>query len=276
MSRLAVRESFDVPIDEVSGLCTVSLERVEHVVVVGDRDTTIGWAPWEQGRPGEWRTLTVSDLADCPEDAGQFEAVATSGEGRIVILAEEPALLIEVDLAKQVCVGWWHLDVTADRRLAKKWDADENSRGEGLLLGPAGHVLVVKEKDPVITVLFGPSAPTSDDATLGTDLRWGADAWTGPGDHSLVAQSWSPLAGAPADISDVAVWNDSLWVLSDQERLVGQLEEGTHGWLVAATFPLDKTVTKPEGLTVTADGSVLVAMDTRDRSGALVSVDPPC
>ena len=275
MSRLAVRDAFDVPIDEVSGLCTVSLERVEHVVVVGDRDTTIGWAPWEQGRPGEWRTLTVSDLADCPEDAGQFEAVATSGEGRIVILAEEPALLMEVDLAEQACVGWWHLDVTADRRLAKRWDADENSRGEGLLLGRDGQVLVVKEKDPVLTVVFGPVDVVEGAPSTDSHNGWGTSPWSGPRDHSLVVQAWSPLGGAPADISDATVWDGSVWVLSDQDRLVARLEQGADAWLVADTFPLDKGIAKPEGLAVTGDGSVLIAMDSRDRTGALVRVDPP-
>lgn len=266
--KLRVRETFDVPIIEVSGLCTVPVASVEHVMLVGDSDTTIAWAPWNDGAPGAWQTLTVADLPGCPPDAGQFEAVAAAGDGRIVIMAEEPALLIEVDLRRGVCSGWWRLDVSSDRRLAKKWNADDNSRGEALVLGSDGHVLVVKEKDPVLSIVFGPDSEPREPT-------WGVPTWDGPDTHALVAQTWGPVAGAPGDVSDAMLWDGALWLLSDQDRSLSATSATSGGWSVTETHPLDKSVTKPEGVIVTGDGTLLVAMDSRKREGTLVSVDRP-
>ena len=235
MSRLAVRESFDVPIDEVGGLCTVSLERVEHVVVVGDRDTTIGWAPWEQGRPGEWRTLTVSDLADCPggcgpvRGSGNFWRGPDRHPGRG---AGTPhgSRLGGASVCRMVASGC-HRRSTPGETLGCRRELPRRGSSPGTRRPSVGR----EGEGP------GPHRGVRAGRCGGRRAvdrfaqRVGTSPWSGPRDHSLVVQAWSPLGGAPADISDATVWDGSVWVLSDQDRLVARLEQGADAWL-ADTF----------------------------------------
>jgi hypothetical protein len=49
----------------------------------------------------------------------------------------------------------------------REWGADDNARGEGLLLMARGHMLVAKQKDPVCLIEFGPAGDAPARGQLG-------------------------------------------------------------------------------------------------------------
>lgn len=224
---------YDAPIREVSGACFAG----DRLVLVGDVEPTLAWTPWA-GQPGEWTLVDVAALPGAPEDTGQFEAVEHVAGDTVLILCEEPALLVAVDLGGPRVTGSWHLRVDL-KGLAKPWRKDANSHGEGMFF-QNGRLFVVKEKKPVAIIDFGPWPPAGDD---------------------LTAVSWDEI-DLP-DVSDACVVNGTVWLLSDQDRcrlsLAGE----------RAAVDLDK----PEGLARTPEGTWLVAVDNRDGRKALWVLD---
>ena len=272
MARLAVTAVFDSPVREASGLCTFDLDGVEHLAVVGDKDLTLAHGPvGRAGVPDQWRVLNLDHCPGMPDDAGQFEAVADAGSGRLLILGEEPAVVILLEVATCRVAAVWHLDVSDDEELRKLWNRDPNSRGEGLIPGSGGRLLVIKETDPVVAVEFAPSA--ADTLEAGTFPV--AGSWQAPEPGRLVPDHWSALEPAPADISDCTPVGDRLLALSDQDACIAELTRNDGRWVVGERQRLAKSVRKPEGLAVPRQGVTVVAMDRRELSGALVTVDRP-
>lgn len=241
---------YDAPIPEVSGACFAG----SHLVVVGDAEPLVAWAPWTAAGPGAWQTLDVAALPGAPGDTGQFEAVTHLREDTVVILCEEPALLVAVDLRQQRLVGSWHLQVDL-KGLAKPWRKDPNSHGEGFFFGP-DRVYVVKEKKPAAIVEFGLAGQQS----LGAPRP---GTWRPPADGDLTALAYWPLD--LEDVSDVCIVDGQMWLLSDKARCV----------LPAGGDPvaLPRHITKPEGLARTPEGTWLVAVDNEDGKNALNVVD---
>lgn len=236
---------YDAPIREVSGACFAG----DRLVVVGDADPVVAWSTWTDG-PGDWQTFDVSELPDAPADTGQFEAVEHLHDDVVVILCEEPALVLAVDLAQRTIVGAWHLEVDL-KGLAKPWRKDPNSHGEGFFFGPE-RLYVVKEKKPAAIVEFGLAGQDS----LGVPAP---GAWQPPVGGVLTALAWTELD--LDDVSDVCVVGQDVWLLSDKARCV-QLLGGT-------PIPLPEHIEKPEGLARTPEGTWLVAVDNRDGVAAL-------
>ena len=94
-------QMFHAPLAEVSGACFVG----NRLVIVGDAEPVLAWADWTGDGPGEWTTLDVSALPDAPGETGQFEAVEHLRGSTVVILCEEPALLLAVDLDAGAVAG---------------------------------------------------------------------------------------------------------------------------------------------------------------------------
>lgn len=269
MSKSRVTEWWDLPVREASGLCCAMWEDTEHLVVVGDADTSVAWAPLVDDRPTEWTVLDVSDIAQMPPDLGQFEAVADAGGGRLAIMGEEPALLVLIDPRARRCDGWWHLDVKEKPDFAELWDADENSRGEAMVLLPDGHVLVFKEKRPVMAVEFGPEGRHSLDRLQPTA------AWSGPDGHTLPVVHWSDIDDAPGDVSGCVVVDGRIMLLSDQDRCLVPLQHSDESFVAGEPIGLVKKVEKPEGVAVTSAGTWFVAMDTKSGTEALIVIERP-
>lgn len=233
---------FDAPIAEVSGACFAG----SRLVIVGDAEPVLAWTPWD-GQPGQWTSVNVAKLPGAPADTGQFEAVEHLHDDVVVILCEEPALLVAVDIAKGAVTGWWHLNVEL-KGLAKAWRKEPNSHGEGLFFGK-DRVFVVKEKKPAAIVEFGLPGERSTGYVAGR--------WQPPTEHELVALEYAELD--VEDVSDACLHDGQIWLLSDQDRSFGPINGD---WR-----PLD--VDKPEGLARTPEGSWLVAVDNKDGRGAL-------
>lgn len=242
---------YDAPIAEVSGACFVQ----DRLVIVGDAVPEIAWSLWDDG-PGEWTVFDVSDLTGAPKHTGQFEAVEHIDGNVVAVLCEEPALLIAVDLDEEKVVGSWHLEVELDD-LRKAWKKDDNSLGEGVFFGP-DRVFVIKEKDPSAVVEFG----LPEQESLG-EFRPGA--WNPPKQESLTALAWWEIKGY-GDVSDVCVVDDTIWLVSDEDRCIGPMD--------GDCIKLPKKIDKPEGIARTPEGMWLVAVDNPNGKGALHVLEP--
>lgn len=269
MARLSVIEWFDLPIREASGLCCATFDGVEHLVAIGDADTSVAWTPLVSERPSEWQVTSVADIEGLPDDLGQFEAVADAGDGRLVIMGEEPALVVLIDPRAQRCDGWWRLVVREQPDFAQLWDADENSRGEAMILLPDGHILVIKEKRPVMAVEYGPSGRRS------LDRSRPASPWEPPAGHELPVAHWADVVDAPGDLSDCVAVGGRIVAVSDQDRCLVVLDHSDETLVAGPPISLGKKIEKPEGLAVTASGTWFVAMDTKTGSDSLVTIEPP-
>ncbi len=240
---------YDAPIAEVSGACFAG----DRLVLVGDCEPVLAWATWAEG-PGQWHTLDVSALPGAPSDTGQFEAVEHLDDDIVVILCEEPALLVAVDLGAEQIVGSWHLHVDL-KGLAKPWSKDPNSHGEGFFFGP-DRLFIVKEKKPAAIVEFGMRGQESIGAPrVGT--------WRPPAVEELTALAWTELD--LEDVSDVCVVGADIWLLSDKARCMQRLGD--------SPTALPKHIEKPEGLARTPEGRWLVAVDNPHGEAALHVLD---
>jgi hypothetical protein len=278
VATLRRRAEFDVPLDEVSGLCVRRHDGGDVLVAIGDDRGVAVVADIGPDGPGPWREVDLPTRSGgrIPARDCQAEAVAADAAGAVVVVLEEPARLVVVGDDGTACDI--ELVVPADHPLSPAWEAEPNSRGEGLVLLSEGHVLVVKEKRPSALLEFGPpgDAPTLPAASLPGP----ADHWSAPTadtSYTLLA-TWpvhDDLAERVGDLSDATVdHRGRLVLLSDQSsRIVVADPLGPPGTPVtaAAVLRIEHTPDKAEGLAVLADGTVLVALDLpRERKNLLV------
>lgn len=270
--KLEVRDVADIPLREVSGLA----RRGAELLAVGDREPVVFTAPLEPW-PLRWQGIDLSGLP-LPDGGTQFEALVPTGEHTVLILQEQPALVLHVDLAAPALLGTMTLEVPEGHRLRQSWLGDRSSRGESLVLTERGHLLVVKEKDPAAILEFGPAGedpvgwrrgvpgvpPAPSDAELTVLATW----WLG-----------EDLGERMPDISDATVGPDgALYLLSDQGTSIARLPDRldpTAGTVDAeAVWRIAGHPDNPEGLVVLDDGTALVALDTKSPRRNLLRLDP--
>ena len=269
--KLDVRDVADLPLREVSGFAMSGGD----VLAVGDREPVLFAAPAEPW-PLRWRGIDLSGLK-LPDGGTQFEALAPTGEHTVLILQEQPARVLHIDLQEPALLGTVTLDVPEGHRLRQAWLGDRTSRGESLLLLDRGHLLVVKEKDPAAILEFGPPgdapvgwrrggptvAPTPADATLTVLATW----WLG-----------DVLAKQLPDISDATIGPDGcLYLLSDQGSAIARLPDSldpSGGTVDAeAVWRIAGRPENPEGLAILADGTPLVGLDTKSPRRNLLRLE---
>lgn len=270
--KLKVRDVADIPLREVSGLALTG----GRLLAVGDHDPVVFTAelePW----PPQWEGLDLTGL-NLPDGGVQFEALEAVGEQTVLVLQEQPAQVLHIDLTGPALVATSLLDVPEGHRLRQAWLGDRSSRGESLVLTERGHLLVVKEKDPAAILEFGPpgdapvgwhrgvrpTPPVSADARLTVLATW----WLG---ESM--QTWLP------DISGSAVGPDGrLYLLSDQGSAIARMPDilDPAGGTVeqTATWRIAGSPKNAEGLVILADGTPLIALDTKAPRGNLLRLEP--
>ncbi|MEI6254251.1 MAG: hypothetical protein WCP30_15760, partial [Mycobacteriaceae bacterium] len=270
--KLKVLDVADVPLREVSGLAL----RGGQLLAVGDHDPVVFSAvlePW----PLRWQGTDLAEL-DLPEGGVQFEALEPAGEHTVLVLQEQPARVLHIDLARPALVGTLLLDVPEGHRLREAWLGDRSSRGESLLLAQGGHLLVVKEKDPPAILEFGPPG----DAPVGW-RRGVAPVPPAPGDAALtVLATWwlgEEMQEHLPDISDATVGPDGrLYLLSDKGSAIARLPDllDPQGGTVepVAVWRIAGKPQNPEGLVILADGTVLVGLDTKSPRRNLLRLQP--
>lgn len=273
--KLRVRDVADVPLREVSGLAV----RGAELLAVGDHDPVLFSAPL-QAWPPRWQARDLSGLG-LADGGDQFEAVESAGGDAVLIMQEQPARILHLDLSGPTLRGTVHLEVPTGHPVHESWLGDRSSRGESMILTGNGHVLVVKEKNPAVILEFGPAgaspvgwhrgtppfAPTTGDAT-----------WT-------VLSTWWPAAGLAAslpDVSDATAGPDGrLYLLSDQGSAIAllpdELDPGGGTVDAVAVWRIGGAPANAEGLVILDDGTPLVALDTKSPRGNLLRLEalPP-
>jgi len=266
--KLQVRDVADIPLREVSGLAVAA----GRLLAVGDHEPVVFTAelePW----PLRWQGLDLAGL-NLPDGGVQFEALEAVDEQTVLVLQEQPAQVLHIDLAGPSLIATSTLDVPEGHRLRQAWLGDRSSRGESLVLTERGHLLVVKEKDPPAILEFGPpgdapvgwrrgvrpTPPVAADARLTVLATW----WLG-----------DRMQEEMPDISGSAVGPDGrMYLLSDQGSVIARMPdtldpaggtvEPTAMWRIAGSPK------NAEGLVILADGTPLVALDTKAPRGNLL------
>lgn len=270
--KLDVREVAHVPLREVSGLTLHG----EQVLAVGDHDPVVFTAPRDQW-PLQWRAIDLDGIG-LPDGGAQFEALVSTGDDTVLVLQEQPARVLHLDLTASALLGEINLEVPDGHPLRQAWLGDRSSRGESLLLADRGHLIVVKEKDPAAILEFGPAG----DAPVGW-RRGGTVAAPVPADATLtVLATWwlgEELAEWLPDISDATVGPDGrLYLVSDQggaiARLTDSLDAGGGAVEAAALWRIAGSPENAEGLVILEDGTPLVGLDTKSPKKNLLRLEP--
>ncbi len=270
--KLGVRDITDVPLREVSGLTLHGRE----LLAVGDHEPVVFTAPSDQW-PLQWRGIDLAGLR-LPDGGTQFEALVATGDDTILVLQEQPARVLQLDLAAPALVGELHLHVPEGHQLRQAWLGDRSSRGEALLLADRGHLIVVKEKDPAAILEFGPAG----DEAVGW-RRGGPTMAPAHGDATLtVLATWwlsEELSGWLPDISDATVGPDGrIYLVSDQGSAIARLPDAldSAGGTVdaAAVWRIAGSPDNAEGLVILDDGTPLVGLDTKSPKKNLLRLDP--
>ena len=261
-----------MPLRELSGLAL----RGGDLLAVGDREPSVFAAqlePW----PLRWRGIDLADL-NLPDGGTQFEALVATGDHTVLVLQEQPANVLHIDLAAPALLGTVRLDVPENHRLREAWLGDRSSRGESLVLAEQGHLLVVKEKDPSAILEFGPPG----DAPVGW-RRGTPGVAPAPADATLtVLATWwlsDRLSKELPDISEATVGPDGcMYLLSDQGSAIARLPDRldpSGGTVDAeAVWRIAGSPKNPEGLVILADGTPLVGLDTRSPKRNLLRLEP--
>lgn len=271
-SKLAVSETADIPLREVSGLGL----RDGQLFAVGDHEPVLFTAPLEPWPP-RWRAIDLSGLK-LPEGGRQFEAVVPVGDHTALILQEQPALVLHIDLSVPSLLGTLELQVPEGHRLRQSWLGDRSSRGESLVRTDRGHLLVVKEKDPAAILEFGPPGDDPVGWQRGTPP---IAPPTGHVDLTVLATWWlgKALSESLPDISDATVGPDgALYLLSDQgtsiARLPDRLDPAGGTVDADAVWRIAGAPENPEGLVILGDGTPLVGLDTKSPRRNLLRLEP--
>lgn len=270
--KLDVLDVSDVPLREVSGLVL----RGSDLLAVGDHDPVVFSAPL-QPWPLDWQAIDLAGL-ELPDGGTQFEAIQPTSAHTVLVLQEQPARVLHIDLSVPALIGTLLLDVPDGHRLREAWLGDRSSRGESLVLADHGHLLVVKEKDPSAILEFGPAG----DDPVGW-RRGGPTEAPGAGDATLtVLATWwltGELAKWLPDISDATLGPDGrLYLLSDQGGAIARLPDALdpRGGEVeaAAIWRIAGSPKSAEGLVILDDGTVLVGLDTKSPRRNLLRLNP--
>jgi hypothetical protein len=286
-NQLRVRRVVDVPLREVSGICLRRGRNGQMVLIaVGDRVAKIAWfsEPRSDEGPIDWQTKNIAKLSGSmlPRRDPQIEAVCADGLGRVLLLQETPPRVEVIDHMALKVVASIDLAVEGRSEIARAWSDPKGSRGEGVVLLPGGHLLVAKEKKPAAFIEFGPPGSRSRGLPRGGALADGERWAIKKGHHRFVAlATWFPdksLATTCADFSDLEIGPDGcLYLLSDQSSTIARLDDLPAGGGTAAllaAWRLGALDGKPEGLSFTAEGRVIVGLDTRKPRQNLVLLEP--
>jgi hypothetical protein len=281
-NRLRVRRVVDVPLREVSGIC---LRRGRNgrmfLIAVGDRVAKIAWfsQPRSDGAESTGiRAASRSFQVRCSPSMTPRSRLSA----HVLLLQETPPRVELIDPEALKVVASIDLAVEGRGEIARAWSDPKGSRGEGTVLLPGGHLLVAKEKKPAAFIEFGPPHSRSRGLVRGGALADGERWPIKQGHHRFVALAiWRPdktLAKTCTDFSDLEIGPDGcLYLLSDQSSTIARLDDLPAGGGSAAlldAWRLGDLDGKPEGLAFTAEGRVIVGLDTRKPRRNLVLLEP--
>jgi hypothetical protein len=256
----------------------------DELVAVGDEQFALVTAPLVGGELRDDR----HDLGDVVEESdgkSNWEAAGADGTGRVFLTEEDGAtvLVLSPGLDEQVHELRLLAEAGPDGRAAKLLDGD-NKGPEGMLLLAGGHLLVVKQRKPVLLIEFGPR----DDHPLGfgPGAQLGRDdAFTlSRGDETdlFPLRSWQLLdEETVGSANDLAVDREGrLHAVSSRTFCIYELRPGGAGeivtgerWLLPAAVGADKK-RNAEGLAFDRHDRPIVALDVKDTDDNVFVLEP--
>ena len=262
MAKLAIAKSFTLPMAEVSSLALREVASRRELCAVGDESSCIVIASLnDDGDITGVRTIDVRSLID--EDArGEWEGLAADGAGNLYVL-QESGRLLAFNAKLDALLGVLQLPSYRG-----------NSGAEGVLLLRNGHVLILQEKQPARLVEVGPRGAASSGIHPGL---FEPEVFPWPAENAVFEelQSWSVELD---DISDVAVRDGRLFLVSDADNCIAEIEstlpaEGGEA-TVLERWKLDKKTRKAEGLLMLAGCTPLIASDKPEGEPNLFWLEP--
>ena len=264
-----------IDLDQVSALAL----RAQEVVAVGDEHFTVVTAPLDGDTVGDGALRLVEALVEDPGSKSDWEALATDGAGRVFLIEEETATVtvLSTGLTERVHKIELRAGDGPDDRARKLLDGD-NRGAEGMLLLAEGHLLVVKQRKPVLLVEFGPRDDDAHGFGPGAQLAPG-DAFALSGTRLFPLRSWELRdEDTVKSANDLAVDGAGrLHAISSKTRCIYELRPDCDE--VAARWGLDDDVgaskeRNAEGLAFDAHDRPIVALDVKDSDDNLFVLEP--
>ena len=271
----------ELPLPEISGLGRRLVSGKPEYLAVADAAASV--LTFAATAAGDATGVEEHDIAVLVgAGPSQLEAVAGDGSGSVFVLAEGASTIAVVDASLTKLRHTFTLVIPKTSPLRAAWDEDPNSRGEGLVLLANGHVLVVKEKDPVAILELAPEGEGAEGYRA--DLALGDATFPvprGAASTLTLVHHWTLKANATSaigDVSDLAIDGEGrIALLSDQGRAIARVERELRADEdridVKALFRLPSAVDKPEGL-VFASGTPFVAIDAKKPGTTLFALEP--
>lgn len=169
MPECELKKRFRLDLEEVSALCArPHADGGAELLAVGDEDFAVVAATLVGDGLEDARRTELGDSLDDDvrhrNSGSEWEAVAADGEGRVFVVSESSAevVVLSPDLKSQVHTIELDVHMGPDRR-ARQLLGDENAGPEGIVLLADGHLLVAKQRDPILLIEFGPDDPVARD-----------------------------------------------------------------------------------------------------------------
>jgi hypothetical protein len=277
MAAVRVVSAGRLDLEQVSALAV----REGELVAVGDEERAVVTATLggDELGPGTRHVVAGDGKSD-------WEAVAADGAGRVFAIEEATASIAVLgdDLTEQVHSIELRAEDGPDRR-ARKLLAGDNRGPEGMLLLAGGHVLVVKQRKPVMLVEFG---RRRDDAARGfspaAQLAAGAAFELSGGSRTKLfpLRSWKLRDEDEDDVesaNDLAVDDEGrLHAISSRTYCIYELRPEGDEVAVARRWELPAGVgadedRNAEGLAFDARGRPVVALDVKDSGDNVFVLD---
>ena len=285
---LGIGQVFDVPLSEISGLGRRPTGERDGIrlTALGDDEFTVleVTLPSLEG-PLRCERFRLQEELGTQREGGssQWEAADGDASGNVFVLQESPlrVFVLGPHLDRRVCTI--DMTLTDSERTELGWETDENARGEGLVLLADSHLLVAKEKDPVVLMEFGPRdhLPGGFGRNRLLDITDRFDVPEDGAEFGLLT-SWfmdDESAELIGDVSDIAVGPgaDELFLLSDESRCIARIEPAlrpeSDRLHLSAAWKLPDEIRQPEGLVVLDDRTPVVAIDKEDHEQNLFVLD---
>lgn len=252
---------------------------------MGDENFAIHRATLQGDRLERRRRVSVRHaLPDRHSTGGggsEWESIATDGSGRVFVLRESTATVFVFSPGLRKLQHTIQLDLEASGDVhARHLLDDPNAGPEGILLLKAGHLLVVKQRDPIVFIEFARTSERPNGLSGDSYLPSAESFAVSDGRRTTVraVASWrldSDTEAVVESANDLAVDDRGrLHAISSKSRCIFELAAADPG---DATISIDFAWTLPEelraegdgkaeGLTFDDQGRPLVALDVKDKA----------
>jgi hypothetical protein len=274
---LQTQSRWQFPLLEASALCLRpgDARATAQLLAVDDEAYEVAVTEIADGlKPAAEPKNVQGTVPDAAARSSEFEGIACDRSGRVFVLQEGASRILVFDEALSAVNHTITLSVSRDQPdFGAEWYADDNARGEGLLLLRNGHVLIAKQRKEPRLIEFGPSGSDGEGYAPGDAL---GDEQTFPlpdGEDTTfeVLDSWliDPDSGVKS-INDLALDADGrLHLVSSKSRRLARLDhdlapEGGSATLTAWDLPAELFATdddKAEGLVFVPELGWFVALD---------------